>query len=85
MNAPLVCSTGPPGKRNGAVQTPIPNHLNSPRAYHGSGFVERGIWSSWVREGQRLFTEYWRTANAKHLSAFATHAHGMRMHDGRRK
>ena len=60
--------------------------IGLPGAYHGHGLVQSAIvWNRWRREATRLFAEYWRTANAKHLSAFATHVHGMRTHDWRRK
>jgi hypothetical protein len=39
--------------------------------------------SAWEREAARLFREFWRTANPKHLRAFATHVVAMRAHAGR--
>ncbi len=60
--------------------------IDFPPAYHTPALVQsRIIWKHWKREASRLFAEYWRTADAKHLSALATHLHGMRMHDGRQK
>ena len=55
------------------------------RAYHVPALAQSGIWNRWCREATRLFAEYWRTANAKHLSAFARHVHGMRSYGGPRK
>jgi len=77
----------PPGKSEARRQTGRRGELIAvPRAYHAPALVQsRIIWERWKREAARLFAEYWRTANAKHLSALATHLHGMRMHDRRRK
>jgi hypothetical protein len=38
---------------------------------------------AWQREAARLFREFWRTANPKHLRAFATHVMAMRAYAGR--
>lgn len=37
----------------------------------------------WQREAARLFGEYWRTGNLKHLGAFIRHVRGMRGYLGR--
>ena len=60
--------------------------ITVPRAYHAPTLIQTEVvWNRWLREATRLFAEYWRTANAKHLSAFARHVHGMRVHEGRRR
>ena len=56
------------------------------RRTHGPGFVQTGmIWRRWEIEAGRLFSLFWRTANPKHLSAFATHVRAMRGYSGRRR
>jgi hypothetical protein len=39
--------------------------------------------AAWGKEGARLFREFWRTGNQKHLRAFAMHVVAMRAHDAR--
>jgi hypothetical protein len=41
------------------------------------------VWNGWQREAARLFTEFWRTDNERHLRAFFTHVVAMRVHAGR--
>jgi hypothetical protein len=36
----------------------------------------------WEREGARLFREFWRTGDQKHLRAFFTHVVAMRGYEG---
>jgi hypothetical protein len=36
----------------------------------------------WQREAARLFAEFWRTGNQKHLRVFFTHVVAMRIHAG---
>jgi hypothetical protein len=38
---------------------------------------------SWQLEAARLFSEYWRTADERHLRAFNTHVAAMRSYLGR--
>ena len=40
---------------------------------------------AWEREAARLFREFWRTGNPKHLRAFVRHVHAMRTHERRAK
>jgi hypothetical protein len=39
--------------------------------------------ASWQREAARLFREFWRTGNEKHLSAFYVHVVAMRSYERR--
>ena len=83
MDAPA-----PPGKSEARRQTGLRGELITglTRKYHAPGLVQSGfIWQQWQREARRLFSLFWTTANAKHLSAFARHVHGMRVHEGRRR
>jgi hypothetical protein len=43
----------------------------------------QACFSVWKRETARLFNEYWRTADKRHLAAFITHVVAMRIHAGR--
>ena len=62
--------------RHGICQT----DRTTAREYHGHGLVQTGIiWNRWHREAQRLFGEYWPTADDRHLEAFATHIRAMRI------
>ena len=77
-----------PPKRGGALlQAPAPKRLLLSQANSGHTFAQpcgRGIiWKRWEREARRLFAQYWKTGNAKHLGAFAWHIHGMRMRESR--
>jgi hypothetical protein len=47
-----------------------------PQAYH----VGLSVQAQWEREAGRLFAEFWRTADQKHLAAFVVHIIGMRAH-----
>jgi hypothetical protein len=38
---------------------------------------------AWQREAARLFREFWRTGNEKHLAAFRMHVVAMRVHERR--
>jgi hypothetical protein len=75
------------GKGTGAMlQTPVSEKLGLPGAYHGAGFVQSGfIWQQWEREARRLFIEFWRTADDRHLRAFAAHVRAMRIRARRGK
>jgi hypothetical protein len=42
----------------------------------------RTVWAVWRREAERLFADYWRTGDLKHLCAFVRHIHAMRAHEG---
>lgn len=37
----------------------------------------------WQWEAARLFNEYWRTGNQRHLAAFVRHVSGMRSYEAR--
>jgi hypothetical protein len=39
----------------------------------------------WEREAARLFREFWRVGDQRHLRAFVRHVHAMRVHQGRSK
>ena len=43
------------------------------------------IWQGYEREAARLFREFWRTADERHLRAFTAHVVGMRRLAGRRR
>jgi hypothetical protein len=87
MNTALVCANAPPGNADaGLANRRREKLIDVPGVYHGHDLAQaNNVWAGWCREASRLFAEYWRTANAKHLGAFAAHVHGMRTHDGRRK
>jgi hypothetical protein len=77
-----------PPKREGACSNaPTPKLTTGlPGAYHRPALVQSGIiWKRWEREARRLFIEFWRSGDAKHLFAFAAHVTAMRGYTGRRK
>ena len=43
--------------------------------------INRASAVAWQREAARLFREFWRTGNQKHLGAFYTHVVGMRSYE----
>jgi hypothetical protein len=68
-----------PKKAPGAGELTGRKLIDVPRAYHAPGFVQSGIiWRRWEREARRLFIEFWRSGDARHLAAFCRHAQGMR-------
>jgi hypothetical protein len=77
----------PPENANAALAKRRREKLTGlPGAYHAPSSVQGGIiWRRWEREARRLFIEFWRTSDERHLRAFATHVYGMRVHDGRRR
>jgi len=82
MTSPLVCGAGPPPNGKGARQAPIPKLLlTAPTDTAHACFAQAGtIWRGWSREAARMFREFWRTGDDKHLRAFAAHVYAMRMH-----
>ena len=74
---------GPQKKAPGAGEQ-TGRELISARAYHAVDVLQaRSIWAVWKREATRLFREFWRTGNQKHLRAFFTHVVAMRAHQMR--
>ena len=71
-----------PPKRGGACSNNAPTPkltTGLPGAYHRPALVQSGfIWKRWEREARRLFIEFWRSGDARHLVAFCRHAQGMR-------
>ena len=52
-----------------------------PEVYRAPGLVQSGIiWKRWCREAQRLFAQYWKTGNPRHLHALSRHIDAMRVH-----
>jgi hypothetical protein len=55
--------------------------LTTRARYHARDLVQAStIWGVWRREAERLFADYWRTGDLKHLCAFVRHIHAMRAH-----
>jgi len=70
----------PPKKAPGASEQ-TGRELIAARAYHAVAVLQaRSIWAVWQREAARLFNEYWRTADKRHLAAFVRHVVAMRAH-----
>jgi hypothetical protein len=67
---------GPPKKRGGSVNAAL-NKLTSTRILSPRAATIKAIWQ---REAVRLFREYWRSGNPKHLVAFVVHITAMRSH-----
>jgi hypothetical protein len=69
---------GPPKKERGvgtALQT-----AELVAAYPLSPALQAAPFPAWETEAGRLFAEFWRTGNQKHLAAFVVHAAAMRAH-----
>ncbi len=75
MNVPA-----PPKKAPGAGEL-TGRKLIASRQYHALDVLQaRTVWES---EAARLFREFWRTGNQKHLRAFFTHVVAMRAYKAR--
>ena len=68
--------SGPPPKETGALLH-APKAPEPTEAYHVSLVVQ----AQWQLEASRLFREYWRTGNPKHLAAFVRHVVAMRLYE----
>jgi len=55
---------------------------NSTPRFLSTSACQSSMWLGWQRESARLFSEFWRTADAKHLCAFSTHVYAMRKRSG---
>jgi len=68
-----------PQKKAPGASEQTGRELISARAYHAVDVLQaRSIWAVWKREAERLFREFWRTGDRKHLQAFGEHVLGMR-------
>jgi hypothetical protein len=64
----------PPNEKGALLHAPIPKSA-TPHYQHGA--VAQPCFLIWQREAGRLFNEYWRTGNEKHLRAFVRHVVGI--------
>jgi len=55
--------------------------LTTRAEYHALDLPQVAVY--WQREAARLFGEYWRSGNEKHLQAFVRHVLAMRNHQAR--
>ena len=60
-------------KRGGRLAPATPKTNELPQGFHSYGVA-----SIWQREAARLFGEFWRTGEQRHIDAFARHVVGMR-------
>lgn len=75
----------PPKKVAGELTTKT-GHKLTQAEYRALDLLQaRTVWAVWRREAERLFADYWRTGDLKHLRAFVRHIHAMRAHEGRPK
>jgi len=51
-------------------------------AASNAGKIVSAVWIVWKHEAARLFAEYWRTNDLKHLLAFVRHVQAMRAYEG---
>ena len=65
----------PPNETGALLHAPIPKSA-LPSYQHTN--VAQARFVAWQREAARLFREYWRTGNQRHLRAFLTHVSAMR-------
>jgi hypothetical protein len=76
-----------PGNANAALAKRRREKLivDVPGEDHAPNLVQANTVSAgWCPHALRIFSRYWRSANPKHLLAFARHVHARRMDDGRR-
>jgi hypothetical protein len=73
----------PPKKAPGALASNTGRKLITSIGYYTFDLLQAGtVWAIWQREAERLFVEYWRTGNHRHLRAFFTHVVAMRAYEG---
>lgn len=48
-----------------------------------AGYAAQAIWQGWRWEALRLFAEYWRSGDSKHLAAFVRHVAAMHAYKAR--
>jgi hypothetical protein len=78
-----MIATGPPRNANALLAKGRRETLIVSAGYQARGPIQAGIvWAIWQREAARLFREFWRSGNAKHLRAFSTHILAMRSYRG---
>jgi hypothetical protein len=70
----------PPNEKGALLHAPIPKSATP--HYHRSK-AGQVCFQHWQCEATRLFREYWRTADQKHLRAFCSHVIAMRAHEAR--
>jgi hypothetical protein len=67
-------------EKGALLHAPIPKSA-TPRYQHCK--PAQACFLSWQREAARLFNEYWRTGDKRHLAAFVRHVVAMRAHQAR--
>lgn len=67
----------PPKETGALLHAPIPKSATP--SYQRRN-VPQACSPPWQREATRLFREFWRTGNQKHLRAFITHVVAMRVY-----
>jgi hypothetical protein len=86
---PDTADTGPPKEKRGLGTAPKTAELLT--AYGLSSRLQAAdlqkidcaCAAAWKKEAARLFREFWRTGNRKHLRAFTRHVVAMRTHEAR--
>jgi hypothetical protein len=80
----MIVDCGPPGNGKGVPEnTPIPKRNSNNPGIITSVRVPLQAWRCWEVEAARLWREFWRTGNHKHLGAFVRHIAAMRVYGGR--
>jgi len=78
---------GPPKKERGlgtalkTAELPIAYRLFPALQAVPSETINSARAAAWEREAARLFREFWRTSDQKHLRAFSVHVLAMRAHE----
>lgn len=68
----------PPKKERRACDSaPVPTDLNLSRGYHFDLALQALYQSQWGREARRIFAEWLRTGDWRHLAAVRRHCAGM--------
>lgn len=71
---------GPPEKAPGAGEQ-TGRRLTTRARYHALHLLQyRNVSVRWEREAARLFREFWRSGDQRHLWAFFTHVAAMRVY-----
>lgn len=76
--------TSPPQRKAPGAGEQTGRQLIASREYHAVDLLQaRAVWAIWQSEAARLFGEFWRSGNQKHLSACFTHVAAMRAYKER--
>jgi len=68
----------PPERKAPGAGEQTGRQLTTRARYHALDLLQyRNVWGRWEREAARLFRDFWRSGDQRHLRAFFTQVAGM--------